>query len=531
VGFSYDVPTNCSLDLLTQELYTPPQKLPNSQPAQTFMNGTFSSLNQTKTANTTEIAAMAIWHMIQAFLGSFPQFDPVNSTSVVGVNLFAESYGGKFGPAFAVLWDQQNKKRLNGSLSANGTVAIKLVSLGIVNGCIDDLIQAPYYPVMAINNTYGLTAINPTRATLANASFYAEGGCQDLINQCRTAVMVLDPTDQGDVDSVSNICSKAQTTCTNNVMDPYSDSMRSYYDIGHLLPDSFPPSTYLEYLNSPSFLAAIGSPVNYMETDYQVVNAFQATGDAERESLVPAIANLLNSGVRVGLIYGDRDYICNWIGGEAVSMQIAASTSGTYFARFPSAGYAPIIVNSSYIGGVVRQYGNLSFSRIYDAGHLVPAYQPETAFQVFARIISGTSVSTGEVIDLSNYNSSGPASATHTNSLPTSPAPTCWIRNIPGSCTNDQKNMIINNEGVIINGVLYDSASDWSSVAGGASMTQGSSGMMVPTGTYTTVTQILTGFYTATATPSQGSVATRRELNEMLLWMACLTTLGLIICI
>src|SRR5208282_280469 len=104
----------------------------------------------------------------------------------------------------------------------------------------------------------------------------------------------------------------------------------------------------------------------------------------------------------------------------------------SYFAGFTGAGYAPIIVNSSYIGGVVRQYGNLSFSRIYDAGHMVPAYQPETAFQVFSRVITGTSLSTGEIIDLSMYNSTGPLQATHTNSLPASPSSTCWIRNIPG---------------------------------------------------------------------------------------------------
>jgi carboxypeptidase C (cathepsin A) len=484
------------------------------------MNGTFSSLKQTNTANTTERAAMAIWHMMQAFLGSFPQYNPGNSTlSTVGVNLFAESYGGKYGPAFAALWDKQNKKRLNGTISTSGSLAIKLVSLGIINGCIDDLVQAPYYPVMAVNNTYGLTAINPTRASLANASFYASGGCQDLINQCRDAVAVHDPTNSGDVSTVNSICGNAQSFCTSNVMDPYSDAGRSYYDISHLLPDSFPPSTYLEYVNSESFLAAIGSPINYTETDPQVVAAFTSTGDYERESFVPAIASLLNDGIRVGLIYGDRDYICNWIGGEAISISVAAAASGSYFGEFTAAGYAPIIVNSSYIGGVVREYGNLSFSRIYDAGHMVPAYQPETAFQVFYRIITGTSVSTGEIVDLSVYNSSGPAIASQSNSLPPSPSNTCWIRNIPGSCTDEQKNMIIDNQGVIINGVLYDAASDY---GGGSSSMQGGSETMVPTGTYTTVTEVLTGAYTATATPSQNGVTSGRKLNGLLLGSICL---------
>jgi carboxypeptidase C (cathepsin A) len=184
VGFSYDTPTNCSLDLLTSDLYTPTQELPKSQPADTFMNGTFSSLNINNTANTTEIAGMAIWHMLQGFLGAFPEFGPANS-SIMGVHLFAESYGGKYGPAFATIWEEQNLRRSNGTLSKNSTVEIKLVSLGIVNGCVDDLVQAPYYPSMAVNNTYSLTAINPTLATLASGSFSASGGCRDQINQCR----------------------------------------------------------------------------------------------------------------------------------------------------------------------------------------------------------------------------------------------------------------------------------------------------------------------------------------------------------
>jgi hypothetical protein len=153
---------------------------------------------------------------------------------------------------------------------------------------------------------------------------------------------------------------------------------------------------------------------------------------------------------------------------------------------------------------------------------MVPAYQPETAFQVFYRIITGTSVSTGEIVDLSVYNTSGPALASHSEPLPSSPSNTCWIRNIPGSCTDGQKNMILNNQGVIINGVLYDAASDYP----GYSTTQTSSQISVPTGTYTTVTQILTGAYTATATPKSG--ATGREINSSMLRFICLWILVMV---
>ncbi|KAI9049072.1 hypothetical protein LZ554_006920 [Drepanopeziza brunnea f. sp. 'monogermtubi'] len=499
VGFSYDTPTNGSLDLLTSNLYNPPQTLPNSQPASTFMNGTFSSLNVNNTANTTEIAGMAIWHMLQGFLGAFPEYGP-NSSTTMGVHLFAESYGGKYGPAFASIWEEQNKRRSNGTISRSGSVEIKLASLGIVNGCVDDLIQAPFYPAMAVNNTFGLQAINPTRAKLASASFYSAGGCQDLIKQCRMAVASQDPENEGDVKVVNTICANAYSSCSVNVLQPYFDAGRSIYDIAHYTPESFPPSTYLEYLNTASVQAAIGSPVNFTQTNLQVVSAFTSTGDYERMSLIPDIADLLNSGIRVGFMYGDRDYICNWLGGEAISLAVAEATSPSYASIFRSAGYAPIIVNTSYIGGVVRQFGNLSFSRIYDAGHSVPAYQPETAFQVFARIMSGTSISTGEVINRTTYNTTGPLNATYTNDLPSSPSATCYQRNIPDTCTDDQKKMIVNKKGAIINGVLYESAGDWISVSSSTTSSAASSG--TETTEVMTTTQTLTGFFTATATPS-----------------------------
>ena len=444
---------------------------------------------------------MAIWHMLQAFMGTFPQYTP-NNTSNMGVHLFAESYGGKYGPTFATIWKRQNKLRDSGGF-LSGTVDINLESVGIINGCVDDLVQGPFYPGMAVNNTYGLAAINPTRAKLAMASFSTPGGCKDLITQCRAAVQAQDSNNSGDVTSVNTLCASAYQTCNDKVITPYQDSGRSIYDIGRYLPDSFPPSTYLELLNTASFQAAIGSPVNFTQTNFQVTEAFHDTGDHVRQSLVPDIASLLNAGIRVGFIYGDRDYICNWLGGEAISLAVAAQTSPSYAKLFPAAGYAPIVVNTTYIGGEVRQYGNLSFSRIYDAGHAVPAYQGETAFQVFARIIMGTSVSTGQKIDISIFNTTGPLVATYVNKLPESPAATCYLRNIPETCTSEQVDRITNGKGVVINGIVYEDPKQWLPPVSPTPKVV----VETVTGTVSVVTktEVQTGLFTATVVPTQTS--------------------------
>ncbi len=220
--------------------------------------------------------------MLQGFLGTFPQYNPgvaPNGTRIgaVGVNLFAESYGGKYGPTFAYTWEQQNMRRLNGSIPRNSTLEIQLRSVGIIQGCIDDLIQAPYYPRFATNNTFGIQAMSATNALNAAGSFLEPGGCQELITSCRDNATSMDPNNEGDVDAVSQLCKAAQSSCTTNLAQPYTLSGRSIYDITHKIPESFPPSTYLEYLNTAELQQAIGASLNYTESSSGVADAFVAS--------------------------------------------------------------------------------------------------------------------------------------------------------------------------------------------------------------------------------------------------------------
>ena len=529
VGFSYDEATNGSMNLLNGIITEPPSPLTLPLTPDTFYNGTFSTNNASNAANTTQIAAHTVWHMLQGFLLTFPQYNTgtfPNSSKpgIVGVNLFTESYGGKYGPAFADFWETQNQLRKNGSISSNKTVEVRLTSLGLIQGCVDDLVQGRFYPIFANNNTYGIQALSTADQQTAASGFLDANGCQQQIEACRSAVSTLDPSDSGNVNSVNNLCQNAQQSCTDSVVGPFISSGRDPYDVTQNVPDPFPPSTYLEYLNYGDVQAAIGVPINYTQTNNAVAAAFQKTGDAERGDQIDQLAYLLSLGVRVALIYGDRDYLCNWLGGQAISFAIAAASSA--YAPFYGAGYADIVVNQTYVGGVVRQYGNLSFSRIYNAGHLVPTYQPETAFTVFTRIILGNDISLGGNIDLATYTSNGTANATLTNKAPDQLQPTCWVRNIKDTCTNEQIDKLRDGSGAIINGVLYDNADDWKALPSSVSLVAGFPGVgpasTVPTampsapatGSVPTEMQIPTGVFTATSTPSPSKSAAQRAVAE-----------------
>ncbi len=53
------------------------------------------------------------------------------------------------------------------------------------------------------------------------------------------------------------------------------------------------------------------------------------------------------------------------LGGEKISLAVKSKISD----KFNKAGYTDIHTNTTFVGGSVRQYGNFSFSRVYDARH------------------------------------------------------------------------------------------------------------------------------------------------------------------
>jgi carboxypeptidase C (cathepsin A) len=104
--------------------------------------------------------------------------------------------------------------------------------------------------------------------------------------------------------------------------------------------------------------------LNWTESIDSVYYAFTSLGDYPRSDMLgylEDIAYVLDAGIKVAFVFGDRDYACNWVGGEEVSLAIDYSDAD----QFRAAGYADIQTNSDYVGGAVRQYGNFSFSRVY----------------------------------------------------------------------------------------------------------------------------------------------------------------------
>jgi carboxypeptidase D len=456
VGFSYDVATNGTFDQISSAWDVSKWKHGVPDQNNTFYVGTTTSGKPSAAANGTENAARSLWHFAQTWFSEFPEYKPNDDR----VSIWTESYGGRYGPAFAAFFQEQNEKIKNRTLTAAGeSHYIHLDTLGIINGCVDLLVQAPSYPVMAYNNTYDLQTINKTVYTKAMHAWSRPGGCKDQIQHCRALAAEGDPQMHGNNKTVNKVCKKAGDFCSNNVEGPYiTYADRGYYDIAHKNPDPFPPNYFLGFLNQHWVQGALGVPINFTESIDSVYQGFQSTGDYARADVhgyLDDIAYVLDSGIKVALVYGDRDYACPWNGGEEVSLSIKHEEADA----FRAAGYAPLRTNASYVGGQVRQHGNFSFTRVYEAGHEVPAYQPQTAYEIFHRALFNRDLATGKIDTARNesYSTKGPASTWHIkNEVPESPGPVCYILALEATCTEDQIASVVNGTAVIKDYVVVD---------------------------------------------------------------------------
>lgn len=452
VGFSYDELQNGTYNLLTGELKPIEEEKAIPEQNNTLLVGTFPTIEGTRsTANNTENAARSLWEFAQVWFAEFPEYKPHDGK----LSIWTESYGGRYGPSFTTFFQQQNEKIVKGELK--GHQEIHMDTLGIVNGCVDLLTTELSKPVFAYNNTYGIEAINETIYNAAIEAWGKQGGCRDQILECRAVAAVGDPLFLGNNDTVNAVCHNASDYCDNAVEGPYLEfGDRGYYDITHNVLDPFPPNYFKGFLSQSWVLGAIGAAVNWTESVESVFTAFQDTGDYARSDVLgylEDIAYLLDRGIKVALVYGDRDFACNWIGGEDVSLAVQYSGAD----EFRSAGYADLYVNDTFIAGKVRQYGNFSFTRVYQAGHEVPAYQPEASFAIFNRSLSNFDIASGQISTAQNttYRTEGPSSTWDIkNEIPPEPEPTCYVLSLQETCTEDEIDSIVNGTALIENYIL-----------------------------------------------------------------------------
>jgi cathepsin A (carboxypeptidase C) len=305
-------------------------------------------------------AAEDMYHFLQGFAKKF------KSPSITGANDFyitGESYGGHYVPALGY-------RILQGNQRGDGP-HINLKGIAVGNGWTDPYTQFPSYVDIAYNwckEKLGAPCVNESARDAMQTGL---PHCLDLIATCNSFP---DDTDQS--------CEEAKEAC-DNVTNFYASTGLNVYDVRKpcITADCYNTTHADNFLRNPDVVRALGAKIDilYEGCSEEVGRLF--VRDVQR-NFNYTIPPMLEAGIRVMIYAGDMDFICNWVGNKAwvtaLNWPGKAAFNAAPDVEFSVAGRA---------AGEERTYGNFSFVRIYDAGHMVPMDQPAASLHMIGALL------------------------------------------------------------------------------------------------------------------------------------------------
>lgn len=141
-------------------------------------------------------------------------------------------------------------------------------------------------------------------------------------------------------------------------------------------------SAVKNYLNLSAVKHALGvNPSTIFELCSNTVNGqFQNTGDWMRP-YVHQLSTLLENGIRVLAFAGDTDFMCNWMGIRAWTMELEWQGQKDFNNQNDTDWFTTYGANA----GTIKQNTMLTFLRLSNAGHMAPYDQPEATLDMFNR--------------------------------------------------------------------------------------------------------------------------------------------------
>ncbi|ORX56174.1 alpha/beta-hydrolase, partial [Hesseltinella vesiculosa] len=298
----------------------------------------------------TDAGAPLFYNALQGFLKKYPQYQK-NDMRFEG-----QSYGGHFAPSYANYVVQRN---LN--LPA-GNVHINLCTLAISNGLTRTTYQ--WYDMRISPCTY-----------VQNGPLLSPADCKTLRESIATCVTMNKKCEQTGTNAD---CVAALSYCNVHIRTPSQKARGNSNETIHN------NGNVVEYYNRPEIQRALGvAPMKYVSCTSSILGDYGTTGDYVRD-YAKYVANVLNHGVKVlnGLFTFPFP---SWYGVHAWTEALDFNGQADYRAQ-------PLL--PWHLDGVeVGQFksgGNLTFIRVYEAGHGTFQDQPQVAFSLFNTTLNCT---------------------------------------------------------------------------------------------------------------------------------------------
>jgi hypothetical protein len=287
--------------------------------------------------------------------------------------IMGESYAGMFIPSVARYIQAENEKALGDSSSSRHIVHLKGVAIG--NGWMDGMVQGP--ATIDYSWYHGLID-KPTRDSLhieVKNCMENFGKPNDLEPHPFHPFNVQDDCGimWGVLAAAGNPNAYDVTTWDPNV-DQVTFSSEAFYNT----------PTVRKILHAPENVTwhgcQWGEGRRRLNGDHEHRKLYM---DNDRPlSVVPYVADLLDSGIPILFYNGDRDMTTNMVGTELLlnAMEWSGKDEWTNAKR-------GLWMVDKHPAGWAKEYENLSFVVVYNSGHMVPYNQPVPAFDLLTRFL------------------------------------------------------------------------------------------------------------------------------------------------
>lgn len=295
-----------------------------------------------------------------------------------GVSKFhiaGESYAGRWIPLIADQLVKDNKKAI--AHPERGFKPLPLDSVLIGNGITSPKHQFQAYVEYACANTTGFGVFLTKEQ--CDVMYSQIPACLALTEKCNT------PTGGKPHDELA--CKSALDFCETALQEPWSKTGMSSYDYTHY-GDYEEDDWFAHFLNDNKTKAALGIDKTgagdhhdgtFLSCSDNVYNNFAKTGDGAKSSM-HAVSNLLDNDVRVLLYAGERDFICNYLGVNAWTLDLEWSGAQDFRKTDLIPWHKP---QDGQEAGHQRTFGNMTFLTIHASSHFVPYSQPQASLKMF----------------------------------------------------------------------------------------------------------------------------------------------------